>query len=87
MATISRVTSLDHLVITVKHLDRTVKFYQEVLGMKHTSFTSSTSPEVQRHALIFGQSKINIHVSGSEFEPKAEVWPPVSAFVIALTEI
>ena len=50
MGSISRVKSLDHLVLTVKDLDATVKFYENILGMKHTSFQSGT-PSVLRHAL------------------------------------
>ena len=73
MSSIAKVKSLDHLVLTVKDLDATVSFYQRTLGMQHTSFASAGSPEVQRHALSFGTQKINLHVSGSEFEPKAQV--------------
>lgn len=73
MSSIAKTNSLDHLVLTVKDLDATVKFYESVLGMEHTSFSSASSPEVVRHALSFGTQKINLHVSGSEFEPKAQV--------------
>jgi catechol 2,3-dioxygenase-like lactoylglutathione lyase family enzyme len=39
--------------------------------MKHEQFTPSAS-SIARHALIFGQSKINLHEQGKEFEPKAQ---------------
>ena len=55
MGSVSRVKSLDHLVLTVRDLEATVKFYENVLGMKHTSFQSGTSSEL-RHAL--GKSKV-----------------------------
>ena len=73
MSSIARTKSLDHLVLTVNDLDSTVSFYQKVMGMRHTSFPSASSPDVQRHALSFGTQKINLHVSGKEFEPKAHV--------------
>jgi hypothetical protein len=39
--------------------------------MKHEQFTPAGS-SVARHALVFGQSKINLHERGKEFEPKAQ---------------
>ncbi len=59
------ISHLDHLVLTVKDLQVTVDFYQRVLGMKPIEFGEG------RLALSFGTQKINLHLSGSEFEPKA----------------
>ena len=73
ISSIARTKSLDHLVLTVKDLGATVKFYEEVMGMKHTSFSSASDPDTKRHALSFGSQKINLHESGKEFEPKAQV--------------
>ncbi len=73
ISSIARTKSLDHLVLTVKDLDSTVEFYQKVMGMQHTTFASAGSPDVERHSLSFGTQKINLHVSGNEFEPKAHV--------------
>jgi catechol 2,3-dioxygenase-like lactoylglutathione lyase family enzyme len=56
---------LDHLVLTVADIQRTVSFYQRVLGMRHEVFGQG------RHALVFGQQKFNLHQLGGEFEPKA----------------
>lgn len=75
MSTIATAASLDHIVLTVKDLKATVDFYEKFLGMKHTSFSSGG---VERHALSFGDQKINLHVSGKEFEPKAERVQPGS---------
>ena len=55
---------LDHLVLTVKDIDKTVKFYEK-LGMKKEIFKET------RIALKFGNQKINLHKLGNEFEPKA----------------
>lgn len=78
MSTIARAKSLDHLVLTVKDLDKTIKFYEQTLGMQHTSFASAGTPPVVRHALNFGAQKINLHISGQEFEPKAKTVQPGS---------
>lgn len=75
MSSIATAASLDHIVLTVKDLDASVGFYEKFLGMKHTSFYSGG---VERHALSFGAQKINLHVSGKEFEPKAEKVQPGS---------
>jgi catechol 2,3-dioxygenase-like lactoylglutathione lyase family enzyme len=60
-----RVDRIDHLVLTVTDLDRTVAFYRDVLGMEHVTFADG------RSALHFGASKFNLHMAGHEFEPKA----------------
>ncbi|MDE2611530.1 MAG: VOC family protein, partial [Burkholderiales bacterium] len=45
-------------------------FYTEVLGMQLETFGQG------RLAFRFGNQKINLHVRGSEFEPKAHVPVP-----------
>jgi catechol 2,3-dioxygenase-like lactoylglutathione lyase family enzyme len=67
---IAKTKSLDHLVLTVRDLDATIKFYTEVMGMQVETFESGGE---SRFALKFGSSKINLHVHGKEFEPKAQV--------------
>lgn len=37
----------------------------------HRSFISDR-PDYDRHALVFGSQKINLHQAGREFEPKAQ---------------
>lgn len=86
MSSVAKAKSLDHLVLTVKDLDATVRFYEQVLGMERTSFISPTDPNMQRHALKFGTQKINLHVSGKEFEPKAENVQPGSGDLCFLVE-
>lgn len=56
---------LDHLVLTVADIARTVDFYRRVLGMRHETFGQG------RSALVFGHQKFNLHQAGREFEPKA----------------
>lgn len=73
MSSIARTKSLDHLVLTVKDLDATIKFYEGVMGMTTETFSAAGSPDTKRYALKFGSQKINLHVRGKEFEPKAQV--------------
>jgi catechol 2,3-dioxygenase-like lactoylglutathione lyase family enzyme len=56
---------LDHLVLTVADLDRTIAFYTKVLGMAEVTFGAG------RRALRFGDQKINLHQAGAEFKPHA----------------
>lgn len=66
---------LDHLVLTTAHEAESVRFYTEVLGMALETFTGGT-PAVERRAFRFGNQKINLHVQGREFEPKAHLPVP-----------
>jgi len=68
---------IDHLVLTTSSEAACVDFYTRVLGMRLEIFTGGTPP-VERKALQFGQQKINIHVQGAEFEPKARFPVPGS---------
>ena len=56
---------IDHVVLTVFDLARTCDFYSRVLGMKVVTFGEG------RTALEFGRQKLNLHLAGKEFEPKA----------------
>ncbi|MBD2300017.1 VOC family protein [Nostoc sp. FACHB-87] len=67
------IAHLDHLVLTVEDIYRTVDFYTTVLDMREVSFGEG------RTALSCGQQKINLHKKGQEFEPKALFPTPGSA--------
>ena len=71
-----KISHIDHLVLTVADLDITCEFYQRVLGMAPVNFASGG---VERRALEFGDQKINLHLAGREFEPKAARPVPGSA--------
>ena len=60
-----KITSIDHLVLTVKDMPTTIFFYLNVLGMDTITFGEN------RKALAFDNQKINLHQEGNEFEPKA----------------
>jgi len=61
---------LDHLVLTTEHEEACIQFYTKVLGMQLESFVGG-DPPVERRAFRFGNQKINLHLKGREFEPKA----------------
>lgn len=73
---------LDHLVLTTHNEAACVDFYTRVLGMQLESFiganvnAASGVPPVERKAFKFGNQKINLHVRGKEFEPKAHLPMP-----------
>ena len=60
-----KINNIDHLVLTVKNIEASCKFYTTVLGMVEISF------EQERKAVVFGDQKINFHQVGQELEPKA----------------
>jgi catechol 2,3-dioxygenase-like lactoylglutathione lyase family enzyme len=61
---------LDHLVLTCTDADATTQFYTRVMQMQLETFGAG------RIAFRFGNQKINLHVRGREFEPKAHVPVP-----------
>ena len=66
---------LDHLVLTTANEAACVDFYTRVMGMQLESFVGGTPP-VERRAFKFGYQKINLHVKGAEFDPKAHLPVP-----------
>lgn len=63
---------LDHLVLTTADEQACIQFYVGILGMTLEEFGQG------RKAFKFNQQKINLHVKGSEFEPKAHLPVPGS---------
>lgn len=76
-----RALRLDHLVLTVASIDRTVEFYRRVLGMERIEFGEG------RVALAFGEQKINLHEVGSEFKPNARRAVPGSADLCFIIDV
>ena len=54
------ISHIDHVVLTVADIERSVAFYARVLGMQAVSFGNG------RRALQFGQQKINLQTLGME---------------------
>jgi catechol 2,3-dioxygenase-like lactoylglutathione lyase family enzyme len=67
--------------MTVTDLDATCDFYTRVLGMRVVTFAGG------RKALAFGRQKINLHVAGREFEPKADRPTPGSVDLCLITTV
>ncbi len=78
------VTRLDHLVLTVADIAKTLAFYHDVMGMTPHAFKPADGTD--RWSLNFGTQKINLHQAGAEFEPKATLPAPGSADLCFLTD-
>ena len=65
-----RLRRIDHVVLTVADLAATIGFYERVLGMRHVVTGD-------RHALHFGDAKLNLH-------PEVNDYPPLKAAVPTL---
>ena len=74
------ITSLDHLVLTITDETATRRFYVDGLAMRWNIFADG------RHALAFGDQKINIHYHGREFEPRSAFPTPGSGDICLLTD-
>jgi catechol 2,3-dioxygenase-like lactoylglutathione lyase family enzyme len=64
---------IDHLVLTVRDLERTVAWYVAVCGLRHVQSADG------RHALHVGEQKLNLHEQGHEIQPYATHPTPGSA--------
>ena len=61
---------IDHVVITVNEINKSIDFYTKVLGMELHEFIS-TSDNIKRKSLKFGNQKINLHENLKPFKPHA----------------
>jgi catechol 2,3-dioxygenase-like lactoylglutathione lyase family enzyme len=70
---------IDHIVLTTSVPDR-ASTSTRVLGMTLETFDDG------RTAFRFGRQKINLHVNGSEFEPKAHLPVPGALDLCLITD-
>ncbi|WP_319381608.1 VOC family protein [Thiomicrorhabdus sp.] len=75
-----KISHIDHLVLTVKSIPKTVEFYHSVMGFEVVTYNKG------RIALRFGRQKINLHALGKEIEPKACTPCPGAADLCFFTE-
>lgn len=69
MAASPLVGRIDHIVLTVRDIEATTRFYERALGLEREFFRG---PEGQpRHALRFGDQKINLQDAATETPTKA----------------
>ena len=73
-----QIDHIDHVVLTVKDVNKTIEFYTKILG-----FQLYTYGDDERKALIFGDYKLNIHSMDQQYEPKAK-YPTSGALDICL---
>lgn len=64
------IDGIDHIVLTVRSLEASCRFYEQVLGFER--LVSPGKPT----ALAFGAQKINLHQVDHTFEPKAATPTP-----------
>ncbi|WP_455371338.1 VOC family protein [Petrachloros mirabilis] len=75
-----KIKSIDHIVLTVSDIAQTCRFYSQMLGMEEITFLND------RKALIFGSQKINLHLKGHEYDPKAKQPTPGSTDICFIVE-
>ena len=75
-----KLSALDHLVLTVANIDKSVQFYQQLLGMGVETVGSEG-----RTARTVGEQKINLHAAKSPFRPHAKHPTPGSADLCFIT--
>jgi len=73
-----KIDGFDHVVLTVKDIEATCRFYVKVLGMEMVTFGEN------RKALSFGSQKINLQQLGRESTLRAEVPTPVQPMLALL---
>ncbi len=76
-----KVDRIDHVVLTVADLERTIAFYERALGMRALTFGDG------RRALAFGDQKLNLHQAGHEFEPHARAPAPGAIDLCFTTDV
>ena len=72
------ITSIDHIVLTSKDVDKTIFFYCDILGMQLEENIDEYKGK-KRIYLKFGSQKINVHSEKKPFIPHAK--NPISGAV------
>ena len=78
--------NIDHVVITVSDINKSIDFYSNILGMELQEFSSSTD-NVKRKSLKFGKQKINLHEASKPFKPHAHNPLPGTMDICFISEI
>ena len=71
MTTRALASRFDHIVLTVKDIAETIKFYERVLGFEREMFQGSDGRP--RYALRFGDQKINLQDGATDTANQAQV--------------
>lgn len=73
------IDSIDHIVLTVRDLEKSIEFYGEFLEMEVRRLPKRPV------ALHFGGQKMHLHELGAEFVPNADPATPGSGDICFLT--
>ena len=65
------IKGIDHLVITTADWEACLRFYSDVLGLRHECVNG-------HHTFFFGNNKLNVHTRPGEFQP-AEAQPTLGS--------
>ena len=65
------ILSIDHIVLTINDMDKTISFFCDVLGMTMKEFHPVGVGETRKY-LTFGNQKITLHHVKSPFKPHAK---------------
>ena len=80
------INSIDHIVLTIKDLNKTIDFYCNILGMKLEEFKVSYDSEI-RKCLKFGNQKINLHEHDNLIKPGARVPKPGTGDICFISDV
>lgn len=80
------IKSIDHIVLTIKDLDKTIYFYCNILGMKLEEFRLNKKTEI-RKCLKFGNQKINIHEYNNLIKSGANIVKPVTGDICFISDV
>jgi len=75
-----KIDRIDHLVLTVRDLEATCRFYERALGMERRTFGGG------RTALHFGRHKLNLHEAEAPIDHNVRHATPGSADLCFITE-
>ena len=65
------ILNIDHIVLIINDMEKTISFYRDVLGMTVKEFQPAGGGEM-RKSLSFGNQKINLHHVKSPYKPHAK---------------
>lgn len=75
-----KLKKIDHFVLTVNNIEKTIEFYTSILGCEKVIFKEN------RVALKFGDQKINLHPSQNPIKPHAIKPTPGSCDICFIVE-
>ncbi len=78
--------SIDHVVVTVTDINKSIHFYSDILGMELQEFVSTTD-NIKRKSLNLGKQKLNLHEAANPFKPHANRPLPGTLDICFLSDV